>query len=109
MGPLLGYYLNLFRALRRVLQAIRRPEVLPKRLDQLVFALAGGDYRITVSRWSRHNRDKLYARPIIWLTHWADADHIDEIDDTRPYYEGSGFGWALLGNTILVILLIVFL
>lgn len=106
MGPLLRYYLNLFRALQRTLEACFRPEVLPKRLDQLLFALCGGDYRITISRWSRHNRDKLYARPIVWLTHWADEDHIDEIDDTRPYHEGPGFGWALLGNTLLVLVVL---
>lgn len=104
VGGLVAHYLNVGMALWRLVKSIEKPPLLPKRLDQFLFALAGGHYSITISRWARHNSDKLYTKPIVWLTEPFDRFHVPEIDDERPYTYGPGFGWALLGNTIVLLI-----
>lgn len=108
MGKLIWYYWNLWKALWRLVIAIKNPPIIPKRLDQLVGAFCGLDFRITISRWARHNSGKLYTRPIFWITAPFDYQHVLEIDDTRPYFDSPGLPWAILGNTILILIMVLF-
>lgn len=109
MGGLVWHYVNVAQALWRTVTAVRNPAILPKRLDQLLGTFFGINHKMTISRWARRNDHYLYTRPIVWLTQPFDRGHIWEIDDARPYHDGPGFGWALLGNTIAAICFAVFL